>query len=93
MLGIGDMDITWPTGDQIAQVMKPSHHGAETIGAPAAVRTEPTLVVATPLDHPGSRQVLDARDPLRYVTDIPSWSRHGDILHESSSRKLSAKRA
>ena len=93
MLGVGDVHVTRPLGDRITQVMKPSHHGAETIGAPAAVRALPTLVVATPLDDLGLRQILDTRDPFRHIADVPSWPSHGDILHESAPRKLSANTA
>ena len=88
VLRVADVDVARSPRDRIAQIMQLAHHRAETIGAPAAVRTEPTPVVATPLDDLGLRQILSTRDPFRHIADVPSRPSHGDILHESSLKEV-----
>jgi hypothetical protein len=91
MLRVGDVNIARPARNGIAQIVKPANHRPQAMGTPFALRTEPPLVVATLPPDVGLGQILDPRNPFRLIPDVPSWSGHGHILHESASLELSAK--
>jgi hypothetical protein len=37
VLGIGDLNLSRPTGNQVTQVVKPTNDGAQAIGTPPAL--------------------------------------------------------
>ena len=88
MLGVADMNLSRASGDKITQIMQSPNHGPQAVRAAAALRATPPLVVAALSGDLGFRQILDARDALRGVRDIPSWSRHDDILHNLSALEI-----
>jgi len=88
MLGVADMNLSRASGDKITQIMQSPNHGPQAVRAAAALRATPPLVVAALSGDLGFRQILDARDALRGVRAIPSWSRHDDILHNLSALEM-----
>jgi hypothetical protein len=93
VLGVGNLDIPWPTGNGIAQVVQVANDNADAICTPSTFWTPPMPIAATALTDLGLRQVLNTRNPLGHIGNVPSWPGHGDILHQSPSPELSAKPA
>src|SRR3990172_6946183 len=93
VLGVGDLNLSRPTGNRVAQIVEPANHGAEAIRTPPALRTSSMSVVPTPLEDLGLGQVLHTNNALGLIRNVPSWPGHGDILPEFPSQELSTKPA
>ena len=77
VLRVGDMQVTWPAGGGIAQIVQGSMSGSQTIGAAPALGADSAWEVAGSLDDPGFGKVFDASDSLGGVCNINSRSGHG----------------
>jgi hypothetical protein len=91
VLGVRDLNIPRSAGNRVAKLVKSTNDRTQAIGTPPALRTRPTSVVPTSLTDLGLGQVLHPNDALGHIRNVPSWPGHGDILHESPSKKLSAR--
>lgn len=80
MLRVDEMDVAWPTGDQVANIMQDplTRPTAET--GLATARTMPMGEVPRAPNDVGLGQIFGSRDAFRGIGYVPSGSRHGKAL-------------
>src|SRR5438132_1471238 len=80
MLRVDDVDVTWPTEHQVANVMQdPFAHSAAKTGSPTK-GTRTMREVPSAANNLGCGQILGSSDAFRGIREILSWCRHGKAL-------------
>jgi hypothetical protein len=80
VLGVGQDDVTWPRGGEVAEVVECAWEDAVAIGTVAAARARPPPIVAAALAGLGLGQILDAGDPLGGIRQVFSGAWQGVVL-------------
>jgi hypothetical protein len=90
MLRIGEFDIAWPAGNEVADIVQGARKGLVAIAAFAAAWTRPMLEVATLLDDLWLGKIFWPRDPFRGIRPIFTGTWHDAALLgvETPGKKL-----
>jgi hypothetical protein len=80
MLRIDEVNVAWPTGHQVANVMQDSFARPTAEAGFAASRTWAMRECPRAANNLGFRQIFGSRDAFRGIGQILPWSRHGKAL-------------
>ncbi len=80
VLGVGQDDVVWSSGQEIAEVVQGALELAIAVRAVSAPWARPPLVVSTASEDLGLGQVLNPGDAFGGIGAIFSWAWHGSGL-------------
>jgi hypothetical protein len=80
MLGVHKVDVTWPTGHQVANVMQNSLARSAAKAGLATKGTRAMREVPGAANDLGFGKIFGSGDPFRGIRQVPSGSGHGKAL-------------
>jgi len=80
MLGVHQMNLAWPPGNDITEVAQDALSGSAPKTGFATAWARAMREVPAALNDPGSRQIFESRDAFRSIRQILSRARHDKAL-------------
>ena len=77
---IGELNVVWPTKEEVAQIMKRSMRRPISITTVSTACAGTTTMTATTLNDLRLWKILGGCDALGGIWNVPTWSRHGGAL-------------
>ena len=77
---IGELNVVWPTRENVAQIMKRSMRGPISITTASTARAGTTTMITTALNDLRFWKIFGGCDAFGSIWNVPTWSRHGGAL-------------
>jgi hypothetical protein len=80
MLGVNEVDVAWPTGNQIADVVQNPTAGSAPETRFVTTRTGTMGEIPAAMNNPGFGQIFGSRNAFRDIRQILSGAKHSKAL-------------